>query len=66
MQLLSTCKCGWLQKMKIIIKKNLHWRGRIVKKQQIKLRKDLGQKKKKKDWKDMKLKLKKWKKILNE
>lgn len=47
MQLLSTCKCGWLEKMKIIIKKNLHWRGRIVKKQQIKLRKDLGQKKKK-------------------
>ena len=33
--------------MKIIIKKNLHWRGRIVKKQQIKLRKALGQKKKK-------------------
>ena len=36
MQLLSTCKCGWRQKMK------------IVKKQQIKLRIDLGQKKKKK------------------
>ena len=56
MQLLSTCKCGWRQKMKIIIKKNLHWRGRIVKKQQIKLRKDLGQKKKKKRMKRYEIK----------